>query len=254
MSKPDRLSALMSRFKLSVALTGDAPANFLVIGERGTARPTHLLLCTDGSNLAYDRETQAVLLSADFSWGGDQNPLMAALPGTIRHALQDDEEMQAIVELLLTEQRLSRCGSASVLNRLGEILIVRLMRRQIEAGAMQSGLLRGLADTRLSRAIVAMHDRPSQAWRVDMLAEEAGLSVSRFAELFREAVGVTPLAYLRNWRLILAKQDIERGERVQRVASRYCYGSTEALSRAFSLTYGASPTHFRKSAGGIRAR
>ncbi|MEX0350972.1 MAG: AraC family transcriptional regulator [Paracoccaceae bacterium] len=197
-----------------------------------------------------ETDIRTVLLSAHVSWGGAQNPLLAALPPEIRHDLAVDPEMRAVVDLLLSEQAAARCGSASVLNRLGEVLLVRLMRRQIERGQMRVGLLGGLADPRLSRAIVAMHHRPDQDWRVDLLAQEAGLSVSRFAELFRLAMGVTPLAYLRQWRLTLARQDIERGDRVQRVANRYCYGSPEALSRAVSQQYGQTPTQIRKAAIG----
>lgn len=248
MPRYDRLSALMSRFELSVETCSVDAANFLILGRADPSTPQLLVLATQDVALSPDAEGSDVLLSARVRWGGVQNPLLAALPPVIRHALPSDPEMRAVVALLLAEKDVARCGHASVLNRLGEVLIVRLMRAQIETGAMQTGLLGGLADPRLSRAIVAMHDRPDHLWRVETLAEEAGLSVSRFAELFRKAVGVTPLAYLRTWRLVLAKQDIERGERVQRVASRYCYGSTEALSRAVSQAYGASPVQLRKAA------
>jgi len=246
MPKLDRLSALMARFELTVSLSDPRNANFQIVGDPDGQVPTCLILAGQGAGI--DSDPRTVLLSAQVAWGGAQNPLLAALPRVVRHSLAADEDMRAIVDLLLSEQRATRCGSASVLNRLAEVLIVRLMRGQIEADHMETGLLGGLADPRLSRAIVAIHDTPGHAWRVDALAEVAGLSVSHFSELFRDAVGVTPLAYLRKWRLILAKQDIERGDRIQGVARRYCYGSTEALSRAMSQAYGASPMQLRKSA------
>ncbi len=244
MAKIDRLSALMSRFELSVVPCPATEANFLITGAKD--QPDLLILRPDG--MAPVALGQAVLFSARVQWGGSDNPLLAALPRTVRHGLHEDPEMRALVTLLLTEQGAVRCGADTVLNRLCEVLIVRLMRAQIETGAMQTGLLGGLADPRLSRAIVAIHDRPGHPWRAETLAEEAGLSVSRFAELFKDAVGETPLAYLRKWRLILAKQDIERGDRVQRIANRYGYGSTEALSRAISNTYGENPLQIRKAA------
>ncbi|WDQ99309.1 helix-turn-helix transcriptional regulator [Devosia sp. J2-20] len=133
-----------------------------------------------------------------------------------------------------------------MINRLGEVLVVRLLRRQLEAGSLRVGLLGGLADKRLSRAIVAMHERPERVWSVDDLAEIAGLSVSRFAQLFKVAVGQSPLSYLRKWRLVLAKQDIERGDRVSSTALRYAYGSSEAMSRAFYQQYRIKPVALRK--------
>ena len=45
--------------------------------------------------------------------------------------------------------------------------------------------------------------------------------------------------------MILARQDIQRGDRVQSVASRYGYGSSEALTRAFQRQFGSSPISLR---------
>ena len=41
-----------------------------------------------------------------------------------------------------------------------------------------------------------MHDRPGHPWRVETLADEAGLSINRFAELFRDKVGLAGAAGL----------------------------------------------------------
>ena len=243
----DRLSALMSRFELRIAMCAPADANLLVLGNAATMDPRALYLGEPGHAPERGAPDRDVLLSASVRWGQPENPLFAALPSEVTHQL-DDKETRALVLLLLAEHDASRCGSASILNRLFEVLFVRLMRVQIEKGNVRTGLLGGLSDPRLSRAIVAIHENPGRPWRVEALAEEAGLSLSRFAELFRQSVGLTPLAYLRKWRLTLARQDIERGDRIQRVASRYGYGSSEALSRAVSGEYGTSPMEIRKAA------
>lgn len=83
--------------------------------------------------------------------------------------------------------------------------------------------------------------------RIEDLAKIAGLSRSRFAEVFSKAVGETPLAYVRSWRLVLARHDIERGDRIQAVAGRYGYASGEALNRAIRQRFGMSPTALRKA-------
>ena len=79
-----------------------------------------------------------------------------------------------------------------VLSRLAEVLVIRLLRAEIERGATEPGLVSGLADPRLSRAIVAMHEAPGQPWSNVALAAIAGMSLSRFAEAFRARVGETP--------------------------------------------------------------
>lgn len=243
----DRLSALMSRFDLTVLVTTADGANFQVLADANSHDPSRIRMKTSGAGLP---QTKApILLSAVVDWGGSENPMMRALPDLTELNIEQDAETKALAHVLTQESRALRCGSGSVLNRICEVLIVRLLRHHIEIGSVQAGLLAGLSDHRLSRAIVAMHDRPQDNWRVASLASEAGLSASRFAELFRATVGVSPLAYLRSWRLILARQDLSRGERVQRVADRYCYRSSEALSRAIVQAYGVGPMQIRKAAG-----
>jgi AraC-like DNA-binding protein len=53
------------------------------------------------------------------------------------------------------------------------------------------------------------------------------------------------MGYLRRWRLILAHQDIIRGDRVDAVARRYSYSSPESFTRAFRKVHGVAPTALR---------
>jgi AraC-like DNA-binding protein len=105
----------------------------------------------------------------------------------------------------------------------------------------------------LNRAIVAIHGNPGRDWRNDDLAVIAGLSLSRFAETFVAVVGETPAAYLRRWRLTLARQDLQKGDRVEAVARRYGYRSPEGFARAFRQHYGQKPLAMRGIAGAQRA-
>lgn len=184
--------------------------------------------------------------SAHVSWGADTNPLFAALPRVIERQFFEGDDLALLVRLLLSEWQGQRCGAASVINRLGEVLIVRIVRQAVEDGSTEPSVLGGLADPRLSRVIVAVHENPGTAWQIEDLATIGGLSRSRFAELFQAVVGQTPLAYVRNWRLSIADQDLTRGERIQRVAARYGYGSGEALNRAVRKRLGISPTEIKR--------
>ncbi len=233
----DRLSALLRAFSLSVRPTSEEDANFHIIAE-ATDQPGCILITPRTAAPA----TTTILFSAEISWGGAQNPLFAALPKEIRYPVAEDQEAEAVVRLLLAEAAAKRCGSASVLNRLAEVLVVRVLRSLIENGAASPGLLGGLADPQISRAITALHEAPGRAWQNADLATIAGLSPSRFAERFAQAVGQPPAAYLRHWRLTLARRDLEQGTRVDTVARRYAYGSSEALARAYRRAYGTSPT------------
>ena len=243
----DRLSALIDRFELSVSPTEIDAANLVILHRPDDPGAWSLLLHPSGRPRHVPLRSEDLAFSAAVAWGGGDNPLLAALPEAIERRVAPPDDLDLIVRLLVAECAAMRCGSASVLNRLGEVLIVRMMREALAEGSAAPGVLGGLADPRLSRAIVMIHEKPGYAWRIEDLAKIAGLSRSRFAEVFLKAVGETPLAYVRNWRLVLARQDIERGDRIQAVAQRYGYASGEALNRAIRQRFGMSPTALRRA-------
>ncbi|MCB1754861.1 MAG: AraC family transcriptional regulator [Gammaproteobacteria bacterium] len=245
MSRYDRLSALISRFSLRVIPADQEHANLIVFENTLNALPCRILLSPRSSIEPDPGQHEAVLFCAWTEWGGSDNPLFAALPERVDLPVAGDNQMLMLVQLIRAEADAARCGASAVLNRLGEVLIVHLLRNQIEEGKTSVGLLGGLADARLSRAIVAIHEAPGKRWKNEDMASTAGLSISRFAELFLQRVGETPQAYLRRWRMILARQDVERGERIQTVARRYGYGSGEALNRAFHSQFGQAPIRLR---------
>ena len=247
MAGVDRLSALMARFALRVDIVDAGEANLFVI-DGPDGRILHLRPRSTG--LPDDARGQ-VAFQAHVDFGGAEAPLAAALPDRMAHAVGSDEELAAVIALMRAEVSGGRCGGASVLSRLAEVLVVRLLRARLEVGDVPRGMLGGLADPRLARAIVAMHDQPGDVWSNDDLSMEAGMSRSRFIARFREAVGTSPQAYLRQWRLALAQQDVARGDRIDAVARRYGYGSPEALTHMFRRETGHAPITLRHGGGAL---
>jgi AraC-like DNA-binding protein len=242
----DRLEALISRFEMTVTPAPEGDGNLVILGCPETGEPKMAVFAPRAEACCCSGEP--LLVSAHASWGGDANPLLTALPAKICYDATSDAEMTHLLRVFRAEVEGRHCGYRSMLNRLCEVLVIKLLRREISRGATEPGLVAGLADPRLARAIVAMHEEPGRAWRNEDLAVEAGLSLSRFAETFLRTVGETPQSYLRRWRMTLARQDIEKGERVQTVARRYGYGSPEALSRAFARQFDTNPLALRREA------
>ncbi|MDH3666855.1 MAG: AraC family transcriptional regulator [Paracoccaceae bacterium] len=246
MGNCDRLEALLSRFEMRVTPAPAGDGNLAILGCPETGEPTTAVFAPRAEARCCNGEP--LLVSAHAQWGGEGNPLLSALPAQICYDVGDDDEMTLLLRLFKAEAEGRHCGVRPVLSRLGEVLVIKLLRGEIERGATEPGLVAGLADPRLAQAIVAIHESPGRAWRNDDLAAVAGMSLSRFAESFLNVVGETPQSYLRRWRMTLARQDIERGERVQTVARRYGYGSPEALSRAFSRQFAKNPLALRREA------
>ncbi|ODU48291.1 AraC family transcriptional regulator [uncultured Aquimonas sp.] len=184
----------------------------------------------------------AELVCASVSFGqSGADPLSAALPNPLVLALDEAPALAGLLQLLFDEAFAQRCGRSAALDRLSELLVLHLLRIAMSSGGPRMGVLAGLADPRLAKALVAMHAQPAEAWTLQRLAERAGMSRARFALHFQQVVGQTPMDYLAGWRMGLAMAELRRGRPVGQVAQQVGYGSASALARVFSARVGVSP-------------
>lgn len=186
---------------------------------------------------APDRQEGVAAIRLD--WGGVGNPLAAA--GALAVDLAPGDPAAGLVRLIQTELARPQCGAGPALAGCAEALIVHFLRAVLARGVAAGGMLAGLADARLARALVAIHDRPGHPWRAGDLAAEAGMSRSVFMARFRAVMGEGPMGYLRRWRMACAREALARGEPVGAVARRYGYLSADAFRRAFRETEGHAP-------------
>ena len=186
------------------------------------------------------------LLGGYFVFGSPDAALLVSLLPQLIH-IRGETRLATLVQLVGEESREQRSGRELVLSRLVDVLLIEALRST--TGATTSpGLLRGLADARLARAIRQMHQDPARAWTVEQLAREAALSRSAFFERFARAVGVPPMEYLLAWRMALAKALLRRNDcGVAEVAERVGYSSASTFSTAFSRRVGQPPARYARS-------
>ena len=184
----------------------------------------------------------ATLLCANVSFArGYGNPLARALPDFIRVPLAGAGSLQPTLELLFAEAAGAAPGRDAILDRVCDILVIRLLREQLEQGAVDAGLLAALADPHLAPVLDAMHDRPQEPWQLESLSSLARMSRARFTEHFRTVVGVPPVEYLSRWRIGLACRLLRQGMSVKAVSAAVGYTSAPAFTRAFTEHMGMSP-------------
>ena len=172
------------------------------------------------------------------------NPLLRGLPDAMVVPLRAAPSLAPTLDLLFSEAFDQRCGRQAALDRLTEYLVIQLLRHAMTTRTVNAGALSGLADPRLSKAITAMHERPSEPWTLESLARLAGMSRARFAANFRAAVGTPPLGYLADWRVGVARSLLRKGLPLKRVAPEVGYASSHALARAFAQRLGVTPTQW----------
>lgn len=256
--KLDRLSSLIDRLRVHVSNalhegSGTGRANLMIFrGEEGAQR---LVFCPGWERGAAGcRDPKAgpgetLIVAAHITVSGLGRQLITALPEQLTVDLSKDPFLAAVAIPLIEEATQPRCGGQAAFARLCEVVVIRLLRHALEEGRVESGLLTGLAHPRLAAALVAIHEAPAEAWTLEKLAETAGMSRTQFAVTFRDLVGATPMGYLSNWRLEIARSELEAGLQVKAVATLCGFSSAAAFSRAFSRRFGYPPKQKRKQAG-----
>lgn len=183
------------------------------------------------------------LLGGYFMFDSPDAALLVSLMPALVH-VRGVERLEVVVRLVAEETRAQRSGRELVLTRLVEILLVEALRSTSGEDA-PPGLLRGLADPRLARAIRQMHAQLTRAWTVAELAKAAALSRSVFFERFTRTVGLPPMEYLLAWRMAVARDLLRRGElAISEIAERVGYASASTFSTAFSRHVGQSPSRY----------
>ena len=208
--------------------------------------PTLLVLPRGRAHgFAVDPERGADLVCATVELGGAEgNPIGLGLPECVVLPLAAHPALGPVCNLLVGEAFSEGGGRQTALDLLFDYLLILIVRHVIESGAVSTGVLAGLADPRLAKALTAMHEAPKKPWKLENLADIAGMSRTRFAEHFRKLVGRTPIEYLTVWRMTIARQLLGKGKPVKSVAVQVGYDSAAAFSRVFSRVTGQPPREY----------
>lgn len=183
-----------------------------------------------GGAFMFDRADPGLLVSL--------LPPVVHVPGSARLA--------QLVQMVGDEYEQQQPGRDYMLSRLAGMLLIEAM-RSTTSGSAPAGLLRGLGDERLARALARMHAEVDRAWTVEQLAQVVALSRSAFYGRFTRTVGVAPMEYLLAWRMQIARQLLRHeGLPVAEVAARVGYGSASTFSMAFSRRVGLSPSRYAR--------
>jgi AraC-like DNA-binding protein len=245
----------------------DAQAGHLHVLRKGTLTVTHpnarQLVLDTPSILFFPRAHQhrvqgseeegAELVCATVEFGaGMLNPLIASFPEPFVVPLDALPGLAPALELLFSEASSELPGRQTALDRLFEYVLVLLLRSAINSHLVEGGVLLGLADERLGKAIEGMHRHPETAWSLEELAQRAGMSRARFAAYFRKVVGMTPFDYLTNWRLGVAQTMLRKGNSLKLIAAAVGYTNATALTRVFTQRLGISPSEWLARSQGQR--
>ena len=141
-----------------------------------------------------------------------------------------------------------RIGRAAMMASLLKQVILTLLRRSFESPQLWAERFPILDDPQIARAFARMVSEPGQNHTTNSLSLVAGLSRSAFMSRFTRALGVSPLAALRQLRMRRAASLLDANIMpVEQVAKTVGYINRSSFSRAFRAVYGVDPTEYRSS-------
>jgi len=155
-----------------------------------------------------------------------------------------------LADLLAEECTTDYPGKELITQRMLEVLLVEALRwGRLGNQALLPGLVSGMQDPAIARALRAIHADVRASWTVAGLASIAGMSRSAFSARFGEALGCAPIEYLARWRMAIAKDALVRGDKtLERIAEEIGYESASAFSTAFRKRLGFPPGKFARTA------
>jgi AraC-like DNA-binding protein len=201
--------------------------------------------CKHSFECADDSGVELTCALIEFA-GGMINPLSSALPDFLAIPLSSSPVIDRAVTILFDEAFSRRNGRQAAMDRVFEYVVILLLRHLIETKSLNSGMLAGLSDEKLAKAITLIHECPAVSFTLLDLAEAAGMSRARFASHFCKTVGATPIDYLTDWRISIATAMIRKGMPINQVAQAVGYTNSAAFTRVFAKKVGASPRAWLK--------
>jgi transcriptional regulator GlxA family with amidase domain len=143
--------------------------------------------------------------------------------------------------LALVEEDLGRETALAVARRL-----VVFLKRPGGQSQFSTTLALQHGDARFERLHAWIADNLRRDLSITSLADAVGMSERSFVRHYRRATGRTPARAVEQVRVEAARQMLETGRAVKRVAARCGFGSEETMRRSFLRQLGTTPQAYRE--------
>ena len=176
--------------------------------------------------------------------GNEMDELLKKYPVPLNTAVRTGNKyfLRTYMESINDEMIMKKIGCDDVIQALVTQMTIDLHR------VSHSGIT--LEKERLSKARYAIIKNPEREHTVESLAQLCGYSSGRFAHLYRETYGITPMQSVINERINMAKSLLEYGGlSVSDVAAACGFSNICYFSKCFKEKTGVSPSKYKKPAG-----
>jgi len=237
-----------------------------------------LLLCVSGGGFIQAGGKTYPVSPGELAWLNGHHPhahwAHSGDPWDLLWARLDGHSLNGIYEVLRVPDSpvfklLDRRRTEDILRRILRLLRERPCALEALVHAEASALIACLFEARQTELAASLGSGPGlpaklrktltdlslyyyRQWRVQDLADAAGMSVPHFFRCFQKATGATPISFLRRERINQAKRRlIESSDSIKEIAEQVGYSDQFYFSRDFKRYTGMSPTGFRRRELGL---
>jgi AraC family transcriptional regulator len=161
--------------------------------------------------------------------------------------------IRQLADALAIEVLNDRFLSASRLEFMLQELILSIVDTYLARRRPAAALWRGsrFEDSRIRQALALLRARPNKDLNIDQLANEVGLSRSRFYDLFQLCTGFSPRAYLDLLCVETAISRLASGQgKIAEVSAELGFSAQSNFTRFFLHQVGIPPSEYRRVASG----
>jgi AraC-like DNA-binding protein len=88
-------------------------------------------------------------------------------------------------------------------------------------------------------------------FQMSSLCDRIGVSERHLRRVFEEGIGISPKEWLRQERMVAARQLLRHGSPIKEVSADLGFSTSKVFSRDFMSFYGVSPTDFQRKESGF---
>ncbi len=176
------------------------------------------------------------------------HPILDSLPSILHFSnIHDNDPIWMTVKLLDVETSKIKGNRNLIADRLTEVLFLQLMHKYMEETVELSGFLAGLRDPRMHKVLELIHQQPQFAWTLESLGDRVGMSRATLVRQFKLALGMPPMTYINQWRMMKAYNLLKYSNRsAEYVAESVGFSSSRTLNKAFQRQFGFTPKEMRR--------
>lgn len=161
----------------------------------------------------------------------------------------EDADITNAAKMLLDALRMPGQGSDLMFESLARVFLVKLIQKYGDERSEEIAFSRAFTAAHYKRVLDYMAENFGQPIQIENMAQEAGLSASHFARLFKQTVGETPYKFLMQYRVERAGEMLRDPAYTMIDIALVCgFSDQPHFTRTFKQIKGQTPKQWRAQA------